>query len=58
MNVEQLRKQVQSNMPLIREKFLQNWVSGLYRDEGELWEKISYFQLPFKQVTTGQLICE
>ncbi|MNO36149.1 HTH-type transcriptional regulator YesS [compost metagenome] len=58
MNVEQLRKQVQSNMPLIREKFLQNWVSGLYRDEGELWEKISYFQLPFKQgdiLTAGVL---
>ncbi|QQZ62862.1 response regulator [Paenibacillus sonchi] len=48
MNVEQLRRQVQTHMPLIREKFLQNWAAGLYRDEGELWEKIGYFQLPFK----------
>ncbi len=48
MDVEQLRRQMQTHMPLIREKFLQNWVAGLYRDEGELWEKIRYFQLPFK----------
>lgn len=58
MNVEQLKKQLQENIPLIREKFLQNWMAGMYRDEGELWEKIAYFQLPFKQgdvLTAGVL---
>ncbi|MBW4084758.1 response regulator [Paenibacillus sp. S150] len=58
LNFEQLRKQVQSNMPLLREKFLQNWLAGLYRDEGELWDKIGYFQLPFKRgdvLTAGVL---
>ncbi|WP_083613367.1 response regulator [Paenibacillus sp. P46E] len=58
MNVEQLKKQVENHMPLIREKFLQNWVAGLYRDERELWEKISFFRLPFTEgdvLTAGVL---
>ncbi|WP_083612467.1 response regulator [Paenibacillus sp. P32E] len=58
MNVEQLKKQVENHMPLIREKFLRNWVGGLYRDERELWEKISDFRLPFEQgdvLTAGVL---
>lgn len=49
VNLDQLKKQLQDNMPLIREKFLQNLISGLYRKEQEIWEKIRYFSLPFQQ---------
>ncbi|WP_438496158.1 response regulator [Paenibacillus sp. IHBB 3054] len=49
LNLNQLKKQLHDNMPLIREKFLQNLIAGLYRNEGEIWEKIDYFALPFKR---------
>ena len=52
MDVEQLRKQLHDNMPLLREKFLQNLVAGLYRNEEEVWQKIEYFALPFKREQT------
>lgn len=49
LNLNQLKKQLHDNMPLIREKFLQNLIAGLYRNEGEIWEKVDYFTLPFKR---------
>lgn len=49
IDLGQLKKQLQDNMPLIREKFLQNLISGLYRNEQEIWEKVDYFSLPFKR---------
>ncbi|MEK8210850.1 MULTISPECIES: response regulator [unclassified Paenibacillus] len=49
LNLNQLKKQLHDNMPLIREKFLQNLIAGLYRNEGEIWEKVDYFALPFKR---------
>ncbi|MEK5024806.1 response regulator [Paenibacillus sp. FSL M7-1046] len=58
LNLNQLKKQLHDNMPLIREKFLQNLIAGLYRNEGEIWEKIDYFALPFKRknpLTVGVL---
>lgn len=51
MDVEQLRKQLQDSMPVIRDKFLQNLIAGLYRNEDEIWQKIDYFALPFKRGT-------
>lgn len=51
MDVEQLRKQLQDSMPVIRDKFLQNLIAGLYRNEDEIWQKIDYFALPFKRET-------
>ncbi|WP_342437994.1 response regulator [Paenibacillus sp. FSL L8-0436] len=58
LHLNQLKKQLHDNMPLIREKFLQNLIAGLYRNEGEIWEKIDYFALPFKRedpLTVGVL---
>ncbi|WP_187355355.1 response regulator [Paenibacillus tengchongensis] len=47
LNAELLKRQLQENMPLIREKFLQNLISGLYQGEPEIREKIAYFAVPF-----------
>ncbi|WP_310831023.1 response regulator [Paenibacillus pedocola] len=52
LNLQHLGKQLQDNMPLIREKFLQNLIFGLYRNEQEIWDKITYFNLPFRQGDT------
>lgn len=49
LNLEHLKKQLQDHMPLMREKFLQNLIAGLYRNEQEIWDKIRYFALPFRQ---------
>ena len=49
MNVQQLKQQLHDNMPLLREKFLQNLIAGLYRNEQEIWDKINYFALPFSR---------
>ncbi|MEK3881197.1 response regulator [Paenibacillus sp. FSL M7-0420] len=51
LDLEQLKQQLQDNMPLLREKFLQNLITGLYRREEEIWQKIQYFALPFQQGT-------
>lgn len=52
LNIEQLKKQLHDHMPLIREKFLQNLIAGLYRDEQEIWEKIDYFGIPLTRDVT------
>lgn len=46
-HMEQLKKQLHDNIPLIREKFLQHLIAGMYSDEDDIWEKIEYFALPF-----------
>ncbi|WP_246553629.1 response regulator [Paenibacillus tritici] len=52
MDVRQLKQQLHDNMPLLREKFLQNLIAGLYRKEEDIWQKIDYFALPFKRGMT------
>ncbi|GGF66558.1 hypothetical protein GCM10010912_09440 [Paenibacillus albidus] len=57
-NMERLRRQLQDNLPLIRDKFLHNLITGLYRSEQEIWDKIDFFNLPVKRqdyVTVGVL---
>ncbi|ASA25204.1 response regulator [Paenibacillus donghaensis] len=57
-HMEQLKQQLQENMPLLREKFLQNLLSGLYWNEEDIWDKIDYFALPFQRgepLTVGVL---
>ncbi|WP_223067614.1 response regulator [Paenibacillus caui] len=49
MNLEQLRQQLEENTPLIRDKFLQNMLSGFYRNEQEIWPKVEYFRIPVRQ---------
>lgn len=58
MDVELLKKQLLDSMPLLREKFLQNLIAGLYRNEEEIWEKIHYFSFPFsrKDVLTAAVL--
>ncbi|MFP4978952.1 response regulator [Paenibacillus sp. CN-4] len=46
-NLESLKEQLQENKPLIRDKFLQNLLAGLYPEAGEVWRKIEFFEMPF-----------
>lgn len=47
INLESLKEQLQENKPLIRDKFLQNLLAGLYPEAGEIWRKIEFFEMPF-----------
>ncbi|MDQ0194219.1 response regulator [Paenibacillus wynnii] len=46
VNLDHLKKQLQENTPLIRDKFLQNMIAGLYPDSPEIWEKLRFFEIP------------
>ncbi|MGZ7442122.1 response regulator [Paenibacillus sp. TH7-28] len=57
-NLDRLKKQLQENTPLIRDKFLQNLLAGLYPEAKEIWEKIAFFGMPLspdQQFTVGVL---
>ena len=51
LNLEAIKKRLAESIPLLRERFLANLVSGKLSIEGKLseqriWERIAYFELP------------
>lgn len=44
----ELQKELSQNIPLIREKFLRNLISGIYISPKDVWDKINYCSLPFE----------
>ncbi len=46
--IHELREQLRENSSFAREKFLRNLIRGIYKSEEEIFNKISYFDLPFK----------
>ncbi|ANE48494.1 hypothetical protein SY83_21890 [Paenibacillus swuensis] len=45
ITVESLQKQLIDHMPVIRDKFLANWLTGYYKSERTIREKLAYVQL-------------
>lgn len=43
----QLKRQLEENMPVLREKFLANLTLGMYSGEEEVLSKLNFFSLPF-----------
>lgn len=46
--IHELREQLRENSSFAREKFLRNLIKGIFKDEEEIINKVSYFDLPFK----------
>lgn len=44
--ISHLKQLVHEHFPVIREKFLQNLIHGVYRDVQEIHDKINYYQIP------------
>lgn len=43
--VESLKKQLDDHLPVIRDRFLANWLTGYYKSEQDIREKLNYFRL-------------
>ncbi|ANE45232.1 hypothetical protein SY83_01570 [Paenibacillus swuensis] len=50
-----LKLQLQQNLSVMRDKFLGNLISSVYMSERDVWEKISYFSLPFRKGELAQI---
>lgn len=48
-DTRRLKQQLLENMPALREKFLVNLVSGMFRNEKELFEKLNFFGLDLEK---------
>lgn len=46
--LQNLQQQLQKNLPIIREKFIRNWVSGVYTGEREIANNLQYLNMPLK----------
>lgn len=44
---QRIKKQLEESLPLLRERFLNQWVSGLYSDPGEIRQKLEYLGIVF-----------
>ncbi|WP_239619141.1 response regulator [Cohnella mopanensis] len=47
-NNDRLKRQLQENMPLLREKFWANLTQGMYGSEKEVRDKLQFFGMPFE----------
>lgn len=44
--IQQLTKQLQENMLVMRDKFLRNLITGIYSNEQDIRDKLDYFKIP------------
>ncbi|MFC4776935.1 response regulator [Paenibacillus sp. GCM10023252] len=51
---EKLKLQLEQSLPALREKFLNQVIAGFSDNEVDLWEKASYYMIPF---TRGESMC-
>jgi two-component system, response regulator YesN len=48
IELQQLKRQLHENLPVVREKFLRNLITGYYQKEQLIWDKLQYFQVPLE----------
>ncbi|OCT15131.1 hypothetical protein A8709_13555 [Paenibacillus pectinilyticus] len=49
MTEEKLKLQLAQSLPALREKFLNQVIAGFSDNEQSLWDKATYYQIPFKR---------